>query len=219
MSSGQQAVRSPESRSEAVRASGSVLVTFEAAADPSAEPAPTFGRNARAVRARLGLTLDRLATETGLSKGHLSRFERGEKTLSIAALVRLARALDTSVSSLLGEPAAERAFHLVRAGDDTRREAPTADGGYTYAALSAPGGDASLHVFLVDLAADSVRCGEARHGGEEGFYVLAGSVEAEVGSERVTLGAGDFLQFSGSLPHRIRSVGGRSRLFIVVAGG
>ncbi len=58
----------------------------------------------RAISVRSGRqTLDQLAEVTGLSKGHLSRFERGEKSLSVAALMRLAQALGTSVSFLLGE--------------------------------------------------------------------------------------------------------------------
>ena len=41
---------------------------------------------------------------------------------------------------------------------------------------------------------------------------------AESKNDKVLLEAGDYLQFSGAIRHRIRSVDGPSRLFIVVSG-
>ena len=84
---------------------------------------PSAGLLARSFRRQRSITLEQLATETGLSKGHLSRFERGEKSLSIAALMRLSKALHTSVSALLGERAGEDLLHVVRTGERTRRKA------------------------------------------------------------------------------------------------
>jgi transcriptional regulator with XRE-family HTH domain len=47
----------------------------------------------RAVRLAHGLTLDELASRVGVSAGHLSRVERGEKDPSVALLKRCAAAL------------------------------------------------------------------------------------------------------------------------------
>src|SRR3982074_3282514 len=90
----------------------------------------------REFRSRRGLTLDELSEQTGLSKGHLSRFERGEKFLSVAALLRVANALDVSVSAMLGESITADALHLVRCTERTFQKAPKKDGGYSFAALS-----------------------------------------------------------------------------------
>ena len=176
-----------------------------------------FGSNARTLRQCRGMTLDRLAAETGLSKGHLSRFERGEKTLSIAALMRVSRALGTGVAALLGELPSDAPFHLVRAGQATTLSAPADDGRYMYRALSRPDGG-SLSAFLVDLPAHSSRASGVAHGGEEAFLVLSGRVEVELGGDSLVLQAGDYLQFSGVVQHRIRSLHGESRVFVVVSG-
>jgi transcriptional regulator with XRE-family HTH domain len=182
-------------------------------------PASASGAKARAARLSRSLTLDQVATETGLSKGHLSRFERGEKTLSIAALVRLSRVLRVSVASLLGERARDGAFHLVRRSDRAVQEVAAEDGGeYRYAALGRPDQEGGLEAFVVELAPNASRSGEAQHGGDEAFLVLSGSVEVNLAAERLVLGTGDYLQFSGGIVHRIRALEEGSRVFVVVSG-
>ena len=47
----------------------------------------------RAVREAQGLSLRYVATEAGIDPAHLSRVERGERSLSVDALARLARVL------------------------------------------------------------------------------------------------------------------------------
>jgi transcriptional regulator with XRE-family HTH domain len=188
------------------------------ALEPPADPASAAGAKARAARLSRGLTLDQVATETGLSKGHLSRFERGEKTLSIAALVRLSRVLRVSVSALLGERARTGAYHLVRRAERSVQAVAAEDGGaYRYAALGRPG-EGGLEAFVVELAPNASRSGEAQHGGDEAFLVLSGSVEVNLAAERLVLGAGDYLQFSGGIVHRIRALEEGSRVFVVVSG-
>src|SRR5271163_963494 len=63
----------------------------------------SIGERLRAAREDAGLTLDQTAELSGLSKAHLSRLESAERQPSIAALLTLAGALGTPVSTLLGE--------------------------------------------------------------------------------------------------------------------
>ena len=81
---------------------------------------PHPGLRARDVRQRRGMTLDEVAEIAELSKGYLSRFERGEKTFSVAALIRLGVALQVSVGTLLGEDIDNDEIHLVRAAETPR---------------------------------------------------------------------------------------------------
>ena len=69
------------------------------------------------LRRRKGLTLDQIADAAELSKGHLSRFERGEKALSVASMLRLAQALNTTVGRLLGEEFDKDGIRVVKAKD------------------------------------------------------------------------------------------------------
>lgn len=174
------------------------------------------GAAARMLRLRKGLTLDQLAELSGLSKGHLSRFERGQKSLSIASLIRLASALDTSVSLLLGENVDEGHLHVVRAGSRGEASVVSDDGGYTYSVLSRAGGRDAPIVFLVDFPARARRSMDAYHGGEETIFVLEGSVEVLFPDRSITLDQGDFLQFPGHIKHVVQGLSDHSQLLISV---
>lgn len=175
-----------------------------------------YGLFVREFRTRRGLTLDELSEQTGLSKGHLSRFERGEKFLSVAALLRIANALDVSVSAMLGESLTADALHLVRSTERTVRKAPKKDGGYSFATLSRPGPHAGPTSFLVEYPARAQRSSTAHHAGEEIVFVLKGRVEIELPGRTVALGEGDYLQFPGHLKHTVRGLATRSQLLVVV---
>src|SRR5437764_1369583 len=56
------------------------------------------GANIRHLRTVKGLTLDRLASMSELTRGYISLVERGLKMPSIAALLRMAKALDVNVA-------------------------------------------------------------------------------------------------------------------------
>jgi transcriptional regulator with XRE-family HTH domain len=188
---------------------------------PKTEPEPqaadlNYGLFVREFRSRRGLTLDELSDRTGLSKGHLSRFERGEKFLSVAALLRVANALDVSVSAMLGESITADALYLVRSTERTIRKAPKKEGGYSFATLSRPGPEAGPTTFVVDYPARAQRSSTAYHAGEELFFVLKGRVEIELPGRTVVLEEGDYLQFPGHLKHTVKGLAIRSQLLVVV---
>jgi transcriptional regulator with XRE-family HTH domain len=189
----------------------------KACADPQ-QP----GELARALRQRRGLTLDELSNRTGISKGHLSRFERGEKTVSVSALMRVAQALHTSAAALLGEKIDQGVLHMVRAGDRHFRREGGAD--YDFAPLSrandgghGDGGDGPT-ALLVRFSSDADLKEAAFHSGDEIFFVLSGAIEIELAGQSVILREGDFAQFPGVVRHRIRSVGSDAEVLIVVTG-
>lgn len=64
--------------------------------------AETLGRRIRERRLELGLTQAQLAERSaGIEPNYVGRVERGEKNISVALLVAVGRALDTTASSLL----------------------------------------------------------------------------------------------------------------------
>lgn len=54
----------------------------------------------RKIRLEKGFTIDEVSKKAGMSKGHLSRIERGETEPTISSLVRIALALNEKVESL-----------------------------------------------------------------------------------------------------------------------
>ncbi|SMG56035.1 helix-turn-helix domain-containing protein [Paraburkholderia susongensis] len=166
----------------------------------------------RALRTRQGLTLDELAAQSGMSKGHLSRFERGEKTVSLAGLMRVAQALNTSTATLLGEQVDKNVVHVVRARDRHYRR----EGDYEYAPLNRADSRDGPKAFLLTVSADANVQEAAFHSGDELFFVLSGAIEVELADQSIVLREGDFAQFPGMVEHRIRSIGSEAQLLIFV---
>jgi transcriptional regulator with XRE-family HTH domain len=63
----------------------------------------TFGQRLREARIRAGLSQSDLEERSGIPKARLSRYENGHVSPSIHTLERLARALEVSEASLLGD--------------------------------------------------------------------------------------------------------------------
>lgn len=177
---------------------------------------PLPGLRVRALRMRQRMTLEQLSAHTEISKGHLSRFERGEKTVSIASLMRVAQALHTSVAALLGEQVSHDVLHTIKAPDRQFRQSDT--GQYEFAPLSRANGNESPTTFLLRLSAESVVREQAFHAGEEIFFVLSGSLEIELATQSVVLRQGDYAQFPGMIRHRLRGLETGTEVLIVVAG-
>jgi transcriptional regulator with XRE-family HTH domain len=62
-----------------------------------------LGQKIRDLRLRRGLTVQKLAEASGLSKGFVSQVENGRTSPSLATLYDIARSLETSVASLVVE--------------------------------------------------------------------------------------------------------------------
>lgn len=60
-----------------------------------------FGQALREHRRKLGVSQEELAHRVGLDRTYVGGAERGERNVSLFNLVRLAHALDTTVSGLL----------------------------------------------------------------------------------------------------------------------
>jgi transcriptional regulator with XRE-family HTH domain len=176
------------------------------------------GAQAKSRRLRRKMTLDEVAKLSGLSKGHISRFERGEKSLSIAGLMRLSHALNTSVATLLGERVDNHAIHIVRRSDRKIRTTTENGGTYQFARLSGREGAAPVEAFVVEVSNKSAMNRSTHHAGEEIFFVLDGVIELELANRTFRLAKGDYLQFSGSMRHKLSSVERQSSVLIIIVG-
>ncbi|QNE22119.1 helix-turn-helix domain-containing protein [Kribbella qitaiheensis] len=76
-----------------------------------------FGSRARQRREEAGLTLEQLSKRSAVSRAMLSKVERGEKSPTIGVATKIAHALDTSLSDLVGAPAASGVAVVMRRSD------------------------------------------------------------------------------------------------------
>ncbi|MGH9059924.1 MAG: helix-turn-helix domain-containing protein [Acidimicrobiales bacterium] len=154
----------------------------------------------RTVRRQHGLTLAMLAERTGLTKSYLSKIERRRSTPSIAAALKVARALDVDVAALFSAAPAEATLAVERAeGVDRHAE--------RYRPLAAGLLGKAMSPFVVRPNASPADDPHPVHTGQEFVFVHAGTVELEYGEKAVTLQPGDSAYFDASVSHNFRAVG------------
>lgn len=176
----------------------------------------------RALRLAAGLSLSQLARMTGLTKGYLSKVERGAAQPSIGSICRIAEALQLPPGRLLaaGEARGAGAADLARASGARARAAPEpAEKAQLALRPLFPDSGARLAAMEMwpPLAARPAAASSA-HAGEEFLHVLSGRMEITFSDERFTLGPGDSLRFDARRPHRTRSLGAeRAHVLLVLA--
>ncbi len=155
-----------------------------------------IGSRLRAARHTRGMTLDQLATASGLTKGFLSRLERDEVSPSVASLVTVCEVLGMGVGELFETPKTS----LVRANEGRRINFGGQD---VLEFLLTPGTQKDLQVIHSRIEPGGT-------GGDELYaldckvefvYVVAGHLTMSLLGETLELGPGDAFTFPGREPH------------------
>ena len=169
-----------------------------------AEPQPLdarIGSRLKALRLGAGLTIDGLASASGVSRAMISRIERGEASPTAALLARLANALGTTLSQFFADgleqgPLARAATRPVwrdPANGDLRRAVTPDSFPADIVDVTLPAGVAVTYDNAVPLAIEQV------------VWVLEGHLELTFGDEIHVLGAGDCLQMRLDRPITFRN--------------
>ena len=171
----------------------------------------------RKLRKKLGLTLETLADQAGLTKSYLSKVERGLSSPSIEVALRLAGAMNVPVEDLFSDtPADDVGYNVVRA--DNRGTLAKGSQGLRYASLARRVADRSLLPFILYPQKTFKQSAFKEHPGEEFIFVHRGQIEVDFGDKRLCLAQGDSLHFNAQQPHRIRAMGNEeAELLIVVS--
>ena len=171
----------------------------------------------KAARTKRGHTLDRLAAETGLDKGYLSRVERGHKSPSIATVLKISRALDVSVAQLLGEVLDDDAIQVTRADERVGLTVSKRQSKSDFEGLTRVIGRHGLEAFIMYPSGEFSADGKVDHHGEELLFVLEGRSEVRFADRTITLDTGDCVQFAGHLEHEVRRVSAKASALIAVS--
>jgi len=172
--------------------------------DPTREP-EDLGRHIRDARRERGLTTERLAELTGLSRSYLSNVERNVNSPTISTLRTILDALGLSLSELFRNVEAE---HRVLTRPYQRVEiARTGNDSVRYELLNPnPSGKLELLIMTVAPGASSGPKGHT-HGGEEVGLLLEGTLDYWVDGVCYSLEVGDALSFTSTTPHRYTNTG------------
>jgi len=176
-----------------------------------------IGGHLKVLRAARGMTLDRLAVATGLTKSYLSKIQNSRKLPPIATLSRIAQALGTGIGSFFGDILEAREGASIVRGNE---RLPVVRGGtafgYDYVSLAHKRLSKRMEPFVFTFPSKIDRHVFFDHGGEEFVFILSGTVEFQVGDERWTLEEGDSIYFDAAIPHRGWSVGRDAKALVVV---
>lgn len=149
--------------------------------------------NTRRARLARGMSLRELATETGLSSALLSQIERETANPTVAALTRIAQALELTFGELTRSDLTDPM--IVRAD---RRSSATAQARMLFSMMERRRFDISEGVIPPHQSGGFSDHGR---GSVEYGYVVAGSVTVTIGDDVHHLGPGDAVQFSAALRH------------------
>lgn len=163
-----------------------------------------IGREVKALRTKLGLTVVDLAGATGLSHGMLSKIENGATSPSLTTLQSLARALGVSVTTLFRRFEQERTATFVKAGEGLPIERRGTRNKHQYQLLGHTGNAESRIVvepYLITLTSESDVFPLFQHAGLEFLYMLEGQVVYRHGDASYLMSPGDSLFFDADAPH------------------
>lgn len=164
-----------------------------------------LGERLRAQRAGRGLSLDALASASGVSRSMISDIERGTKMPTVLVLARLATALGVTVSRLIGEDEPARVVSLPSAA----QQAITDRAGWQRRILS-PNLPGVEFEFIRTTVPPRVVIGEfAAHapGSREYLAVERGRLTVTLDGVEHVLDAGDALYYAGDCTHAFANHG------------
>lgn len=161
-------------------------------------PLATIAEAIRRERDRSGLSLSELAKRAGVAKSTLSQLESGSGNPSIETLWALGVALGVPFSKLVDPPVPQ--VRIIRSG-----QAPivrSEQSPYAAALLSSCPANARRDLHLIELDPGGIRHADAHIPGTvEHLIVTAGRIRVGPQGHPAELDKGDYLAFSGDVPH------------------
>jgi transcriptional regulator with XRE-family HTH domain len=171
----------------------------------SADLAPVVGGNLRRLRTRRGLSLERLAQSSGVSRAMLGQIELGQSAPTINVLWKIARALEVTFSALISSRTQSGAL-VLRAQD--AKILTSKDRSFSSRALFPFDEPRRVEFYELRLAGGSSEDADAHPPGtSENLVVTAGTLELDVAGETHRLDAGDSILFEADSPHAYRNPG------------
>jgi transcriptional regulator with XRE-family HTH domain len=188
--------------------------------DRSASLHSQVGEQLRLLRETHGWTVERVAEAAGLGERQLQRIERGERSIPLDAVLRLARAFGKPVRELIGLTIGSEPHYVVQRSTEIpsipsrRRRTPVERPSVPASKTCQPLVDGfrgrgmyPCFIRLLNVDLDSLTLHE--HHGQEFIYVLEGELELTTytGEQEVreVLRAGDACYVDSTVPHLLRS--------------
>jgi transcriptional regulator with XRE-family HTH domain len=186
-----------------------------ASADQQTDLAPVVGANLRRLRTRRGLSLERLAQISGVSRAMLGQIELGQSAPTINVLWKIARALEVTFSALISARTQSGAL-VLRSSES--KILTSKDRSFSSRALFPFDEPRRVEFYELRLNGGAVEDADAHPPGtSENLVVTAGTVEIDVAGDTHKLDAGDSILFEADTPHAYRNPGkGEAVMYLVM---
>lgn len=186
----------------------------DAVPDDASDLTPVVAANLKRFRAERGLSLERLAKASGVSRAMLGQIELGQSTPTINVLWKIARALGVPFSALMSQ-AASPVTTVMRSSQ--ARILRSRDGSFSSRALFPTDRPRNVEFYELRLAPRAVEHADAHvPGTSENLVVTEGSVEITVAGDRRVLEAGDAILFEADSPHSYRNLSNAEAVMYLV---
>lgn len=178
-----------------------------------------LGARLRRIRRTAGYTLDWTAARAEVTKGYLSKVERGQATPSIAVINRLSEIYGVGLSEFFMPEGDRKSIVVLRAGQHRAVNRSGTEVGYRYEIGDLSKADPQAEVFFLTLPCldPGVVPPKNRHNGEEVLLMLEGQMMFEYAGIEIVLNEGDCIQFDAHNEHFGYAIGGKeARAFVVI---
>ncbi|MEP5729905.1 MAG: XRE family transcriptional regulator [Sulfitobacter sp.] len=159
-----------------------------------------MGSKLRQRRKELGLTLEAVANQAGVTTGFISQVERNITSPSLASLTALADALDAHITDFFDPPPKPEQTSRAK----MREIYSSPGGGFDFERLSTSFDGSTLNGLMVHHPPGFV-IEEMVHEGEEFYYVIKGALTLTIDGLRTVVGVGDSIHFHSMRPHSVHN--------------
>lgn len=161
-----------------------------------------LGSRIKEIRKERKLTLQALATETGLTAGLLSKVENFRTVPSLPVLVNIASALKIDLAELFKGMTAVKKSRWLRVRPEERTSVEREEGRPLQYRMILETPLSAVNLQMMHVTIPPGPGGETvTTEADELLYILEGRFRYRLGDEWVELASGDMLYFDGMLPH------------------
>lgn len=182
---------------------------MEQDADPSALKTAQshLGTTLRRLRRGQGMSLQELATSSGVSVGMISQIERDLANPSMRVLTAIRRALNIPLQEMFGEKLESEIRQIDPSFVRRKENRPQIDLGPLKKELLTSGGNHNLQIMILKIEAGGESGNTAlSYPAEKGGLVLSGELILKVNEQEAQLCEGDSFVFDSALPHSFRNI-------------
>jgi XRE family transcriptional regulator, regulator of sulfur utilization len=170
------------------------------------ESGAELGKTIQRLRKAYNLSLGELSEQSGVAKSIISQIERNETNPTLSTVIRLSRALDTTIDEVLrGDSTSQFIEHQTKSG------IPMLESQDGLCKLAIVGPLNLVDVFQwYDFHAKPKGVLESEphpQGTVEHLYIVSGEIEVTAGGETKLGKQGEAIRFRGDVPHKIVNTG------------